>query len=1077
MPPEWLDKVTNFISSFTTFLDDTNDKELIKYLKGGSGFFSLAIEIVQMYNNYKEAQKTPYEKSISTLFSFLFKFIYDQVNTIIIRKSLDAPKLSFKTKKDFKNELENFFSVYKTGAVTYEQLTDPYLPSHPLIEKFKNKTMEWLISKGYSRDIIDILNQTFEFRIESDLYNDPELKDFREIAKQDLIENGLIGYLDEVIKEYHHIINLEKDFSPISNFTTIYVNDRKAIRLNIRDDWHKTDLEIYRDHNDNIKNIDEIINDFLYPKKENNLYNGQRLIIGSPYGVGKTTLIIKLMYDLAKSKIKSAREYVPILIRLKNGLDHERGGSRHPIDGLLKLIFKDFDTTKKIDNPVLLILDALDEYPNKSPSVMDLVKDPEPFKNFSNIKIIYTTRLNDEFQELSQFEDEYIRLLPFNMSQVNSFFAKRSSELTYKKLQENHLDEEIITKPLILSILIKSLPVLETDFNRLSEKGILTKDLSKTLIYMEMFYDQYFGKFRNTNRKENTNRKQHKNMIGIPYQRERDILRKISYYSQIKNNLTVKELKDWSKQIDIKIEELQPVINTYFLFTKQDEDIDEDNNKQISFLHQTYKEFLLAEYLIEQYLNGNTLGLNIGRPSEVTINFFKGFLDLLNSDNKSINKFVIGEDNNNKNTLLYSLDYKPKSQQNQLKEIKEKMTNIAKESFNNDLVNLLEIEHQDEIRSSFNSNKLKRYQSIQSEVNKYENLWLHRWLSLITLVYLDKEIIKELENKKFENLILFNSHNVPNYIKYLCYANLSHANLSNANLSHANLSNANLSHTKLTYADLSNANLSSAELFSTNLSHANLSNAKLTNATLTDANLSNANLSNADLFSIDLTRSKLYSAELFSTNLSNAKLTDAKFTDANLSNAKLIDANLSDAKLSNAKIIDANLSNANLSHAKIIGADLSHSKIIDANLSDAKLITAKFHYANLSYSKLSRSNLSHTNLSRANLSNVDLSYANLSYANLSNVDLSYANLSNAKLANTIIININRYDNIILNQETDFDDSIIDDKDFIKKLEENTCQNIPNIIPNKKVLREKLKEKRFDELMMNYIVNKSKLSEN
>ena len=791
----WLDKVTNFITSFTKFLDDKKDNELIGYLEGGSGFFSLIIGIVKMYQDYKESQKTSYEKSISNLFLFLFKFTYDQINTIIIRKSLDEPKLSFKTKRDVQNELKNFFSIYQSGAVTYEQLTDPYLPRHPLIKKFKNKTIEWLISKGYSQDIINEINKTFASRIELELYNNLELKEFQEIAKQDLIENGTIKYLDDVLKECHEIIkNREKDLSPIASLTTAYVNDRKAIRLNIKNKWHKLDLEIYNNHKMDIITIDKIINDFLYPNNENYSHNDHRLIIGSPYGEGKTTLIIKLVYELAKKRSESDEEYIPILIYLKNGLFYERGGSRKPINQLLKSIFKDFDSTKNIDNPVLLILDALDEYPNESPSVMDLVNEIELFKNFSNIKFIYTTRLNDEFQALSQFEDEYIRLLPFNRLQVNSFFAKRGSELTYEKLKENHLDEEIITKPLILSILIKSLPILETDFKRLNEKGLLTKNLTKTLIYMEMFYDHYFGKDKKTRKKGYG-----KNIIS--YQKERDILRKISYYNQIKYTLTVKELKDWSNQTDIKVEELQPVINTYFLFTKQDEDLDEDNSKQISFLHKTYKEFLLGEYLIKQYIDKNILGVNIGSPSEVTINFFKGFLDLLSSDDETVDKFVMGN-KNNRNTLLYSLDYKPNSQQSQLKEIKEKMTNTAKESCNNDLVSILKIEETDE---RIPNGKLSWYTSSQSEVNNYENLWINKWISLIILGYFDIKSKDELINK-INILIQYNSK-VPSYVKYLSKTNLSHANLSHANLSRSDLSYANLSHANLSYSSLSSLSI------------------------------------------------------------------------------------------------------------------------------------------------------------------------------------------------------------------------------------------------------------------------------
>ena len=68
------------------------------------------------------------------------------------------------------------------------------------------------------------------------------------------------------------------------------------------------------------------------------------------------------------------------------------------------------------------------------------------------------------------------------------------------------------------------------------------------------------------------------------------------------------------------------------------------------------------------------------------------------------------------------------------------------------------------------------------------------------------------------------------------------------------------------------------------------------------------------------------------------------------------------------------------------------------------------------------------------------------------------NLSHANLSNTIICNPRFYDDIILDRESDFNGSLIDDSKFIKYLQKQSCKNIPNIIKNKDELKGKMLEK-------------------
>ena len=107
-----------------------------------------------------------------------------------------------------------------------------------------------------------------------------------------------------------------------------------------------------------------------------------------------------------------------------------------------------------------------------------------------------------------------------------------------------------------------------------------------------------------------------------------------------------------------------------------------------------------------------------------------------------------------------------------------------------------------------------------------------------------------------------------------------------------------------------------------------------------------------------------------------------------------------------------------LSKHVVLYPDLSY-----ANLSEANLVGVNLGFANLSGANLSLDDLSFAELIFANLSAADLSFTNLSAADLSHDNLSGANLSSARLTGSIIVNINGYDDVILNRETDFFDAI------------------------------------------------------
>ena len=161
----------------------------------------------------------------------------------------------------------------------------------------------------------------------------------------------------------------------------------------------------------------------------------------------------------------------------------------------------------------------------------------------------------------------------------------------------------------------------------------------------------------------------------------------------------------------------------------------------------------------------------------------------------------------------------------------------------------------------------------------------------------------------------------------------------------------------------------------------------------------------------------------------------------NFHRSELNSIDLNDAFLFKVVLNDSNLSNANLGGADLSNAYLSRADLTYANLSGAKLLGAD----------LGGADLSNADLTYANLSGADLSYANLSGAHLSNANLEDANLSGAILVH------NKYEKSI-NKNTNFDNAVIDNPEYIKYLHSDGAQNIPNEIKSKQELRSLLQKR-------------------
>jgi hypothetical protein len=135
-------------------------------------------------------------------------------------------------------------------------------------------------------------------------------------------------------------------------------------------------------------------------------------------------------------------------------------------------------------------------------------------------------------------------LLPFNKQQVNSYLNLRKSELTYEQLTDKHLEDEEITKPLMLSMLVIAFPRIYKDLDRLSKNNLLNSNIARTLIYMNMFYELFLGKVIELEKRTPRQRK-------FSFYQEKKTLSTVSFFKQIKNDLTLEEIENWSSESPI----------------------------------------------------------------------------------------------------------------------------------------------------------------------------------------------------------------------------------------------------------------------------------------------------------------------------------------------------------------------------------------------------------------------------------------------------------------------------------------------------------------------------------------------
>jgi len=255
----------------------------------------------------------------------------------------------------------------------------------------------------------------------------------------------------------------------------------------------------------------------------------------------------------------------------------------------------------------------------------------------------------------------------------------------------------------------------------------------------------------------------------------------------------------------------EPLITSYFHRSTNG-----IGSQKIEFIHKSFQEYLLAEYYYECIKEGKAHWLNVGIPSEETMSFLKGLVQMLEYYSvQEVLKSIDGE-----NAFIKTED-------------REKVF-INSKNITEDESYILPATKTEIVEHKF-------WTKINISADHHPLMWMHRWIALSVLSWL--HVGETIDVHKIERLIRLSSYYpIPSHVK-----NLERMNLSGADLAGANLRRANLTRANLVKAGLIGANLNRAVLKRANMRGADLTDAILRNADLSDADFTGATLCNADL--------------------------------------------------------------------------------------------------------------------------------------------------------------------------------------------------------------------------------------
>lgn len=410
--------------------------------------------------------------------------------------------------------------------------------------------------------------------------------------------------------------------------------------------------------------------------------------------------------------------------------------------------------------------------------------------------------------------------------QVNEFFNNYGLDLNYNTVATSGLEPDEICKPLFCWLIA----IVHARNMAISIPGQFT--LNRILLFSTIIHEVILGK-ESSAAEEYGYRKHGFN--------EKLVLRKIAelkhvYGDSLTKNRVLTLLKRSRVHINPKVLEVyNKLISTYFYTTFDPEDYDE----RLDFVHRSFEEYLLAEYYIECFLRKEPYRINLKLPTDVTIKFVNGLLELFKTDNSQLKQYA----EKMTKTFRSNLDHNS---------IKTELLSRSNEWYDNESVQHIP-------RGEYpNFNEPAEYSS------------LHRWLAIIVINSLTNRY--GIDKTKFFKLQIATHGSIPDYIIQLENIDLSgfefEGNIPNLKLVKANLQNCKLHGT----------------FYGTDFSGANLSNSTFEQGpNFTGCNFSGTHLTGMKI-KIDSPYPRMFTDCNFSNcDLTRATLSDSRFSDCNFS--------------------------------------------------------------------------------------------------------------------------------------------------------------------------------------------------
>jgi hypothetical protein len=334
----------------------SEDKQFQTHLGQAGAIGGLCLIGLDIAKIIKKNSQTPQK----TAFAALLKIIFQ--STMEALPDSDSLKL-----KDIKTEdlLSELLSVFRDSRYNWNL----YLPNHPIIVQYREHLSDMLVTNyHYASENLSSFFIKFNTILEDKAIADPDVKEFYKRSRLEELGHNLKQYLE-------YIRSKQYDLNPVDrkSFMNYYVKSRSF--LVPKDTWDKEDEDVdFEEH--------WTVESFLQGKEH------WHIIIGAPFGIGKTSLAKHITVDYATKYLNDPGSvHIPILVLLKDTLKNVFRDNN--LDYVLDSIIAPDVATK--ERKILLICDGLDEYTDNIKCLLEKLE--KKHVELHNLKLIITTRL------------------------------------------------------------------------------------------------------------------------------------------------------------------------------------------------------------------------------------------------------------------------------------------------------------------------------------------------------------------------------------------------------------------------------------------------------------------------------------------------------------------------------------------------------------------------------------------------------------------------------------------------------------------------------------------------------------